>query len=102
MMSFMPWMSNHGLGLRLSSEFSTKNEKYLDSVLLNRLVCQSADAFDDSEFSDQAYIYATRFCKLPGYEDLLALANEDGKVLVQVRTLATLLEYISNPRHFEQ
>ena len=88
MMSSMPWMSNHGLGLRVSSEFLTKNEKYLDSILLNRLVCTSSDDFDDSEFSDPAYIYATRFCRLPGYEDLLALANEDGKVIVQVRVLA--------------
>jgi hypothetical protein len=85
-MSYMPWMSNHGIGLRMSSELTIKNEKYLDSVLLDRLVCQSLDDFDDSEFSDPAYIYATRFCRQSGYEDLLALANEDGKVFVQVRT----------------
>ena len=86
----MAWHSSRGLGLdprqlnRLGSNLATKNERNLDSILLDRFICQSSDDFDDSEFSDPTYIYATRFCRLPGSEDLLALANEDGKVFVQV------------------
>jgi hypothetical protein len=87
----MPWLSSHSLGLnavplnRLHPQFSVKNEKFTDSLLLDRLICHRNDDFDDSGFSDPTYIYATRFCSHPGSEDILALANEDGKVIVQVR-----------------
>jgi hypothetical protein len=88
----MPWHSSHGLGLNFrqlngpGSKLASKNERNFDSILLDRFICHASDDFDDSDFSDPTYIYATRFCRRPGSEDLLALANEDGKVFVQVGT----------------
>ena len=88
--SCTPWMSFHGLGLkgshlnRANSRYSLRSQKYYDSMLLNRLICVRNDDFDDSEFGEPSYIYATRFCRSAGSEDILALANEDGKVIIQV------------------
>lgn len=28
-------------------------------------------------------VFACRFCRVPGYENILALANEDGKIGIQ-------------------
>ena len=62
----MPWLSSHGFGLNLNHlnrtrhNYNTKSEKFLDSLLLERLICHRSDDFDDSEFSEPTYIYATR------------------------------------------
>ena len=86
----LPWMSCHGLGLNVSHlsrshRFdSLRAQKFYDSLLFSRLVCRRGDDFDDADFGDPSYIYATRFCRLPGAQNVLALANEDGKVIIQV------------------
>lgn len=97
--SCMPWMSCHGLPLHVShlnraySQFTLKSQKHYDSMLLSRMCCLRNDDFDDSEFGEPSYIYATRFCRLAGSEDLLALANEDGRVIVQVSIIGSWLLY---------
>jgi denticleless len=54
------------------------------------LKCYSDDVYrgitpnvNAPDFNPEPPVFACRFCTTPGYEEVLALANEDGKIALQ-------------------
>lgn len=66
--------------------------------ILKRLVVNSEESFYGlqnaniaASYDQDPPIFACRFSEAPGYEHILALANEDGRVAIQVsRPMCTL------------
>lgn len=59
-------------------------------IALCRLKCYNDDIYrgitpnvNAPDFNPEPPVFACRFCTTPGYEEVLALANEDGKVALQ-------------------
>lgn len=84
--SFLPWDIRRQLGTTPPS-FSTrqlqKREVFWDSLYVGGLQCHQLDEYEDLSGEESTYIYAVQFSPLEGQENLLAIANEDGRVLIQ-------------------
>ncbi|KYQ59902.1 Protein lethal(2)denticleless [Trachymyrmex zeteki] len=59
-------------------------------IALHRLKCYYDDVYrgitpnvNAADYNPEPPVFACRFCTTPGYEEILALANEDGKVAFQ-------------------
>jgi len=59
-------------------------------IALYRLKCYYDDVYrgitpnvNTVDYNPEPPVFACRFCTTPGYEEILALANEDGKVAFQ-------------------
>jgi len=59
-------------------------------IALYRLKCHYDDVYhgitpnpNAADYNPEPPVFACRFCTTPGYEEILALANEDGKVAFQ-------------------
>ena len=59
-------------------------------VALYRLKCYQDDVYrgitpstNAPDYNPEPPVFACRFCTTPGYEEVLALANEDGKIALQ-------------------
>lgn len=59
-------------------------------IALYRLKCYYNDVYrgitpntNVADYNPEPPVFACRFCTTPGYEEVLALANEDGKVAFQ-------------------
>lgn len=59
-------------------------------LALHRLKCYHDDVYhgitpnaNAADYNPEPPVFASRFCTTPGYEEILALANEDGKVAFQ-------------------
>jgi denticleless len=57
---------------------------------LYRLKCYYEDVYhgispnvNTADYNPEPPVFACRFCTTPGYEEVLALANEDGKIAFQ-------------------
>lgn len=60
------------------------------NIALYRLKCYHNDVYrgispnlNAADYNAEPPMFACRFCTTPGYEEILALANEDGKVALQ-------------------
>lgn len=59
-------------------------------IALYRLKCYHDDVYhgitpniNARDFNPEPPVFACRFCTTPGYEEILALANEDGSIALQ-------------------
>lgn len=59
-------------------------------IALYRLKCYYNDVYrgitpntNVADYNPEPPVFACRFCTTPGYEEILALANEDGKIAFQ-------------------
>lgn len=59
-------------------------------IALYRLKCYCDDVYrgitpnvNAPDYNPEPPVFACRFCTTPGYEEVLALANEDGKIALQ-------------------
>ncbi|KAJ8676709.1 hypothetical protein QAD02_012496 [Eretmocerus hayati] len=65
-------------------------------IALARLYCQQQDLYQGisvidsaSEFEPKSPVFACRFASAPGHQDIIALANEDGKIALQDTSIKT-------------
>jgi len=69
-------------------------------IALYRLKCHYNDVYhgitpnpNAADYNPEPPVFACRFCTTPGYEDIIALANEDGKVAFQDTKMYRLKEH---------
>ena len=81
--SYLSSRQLRGRGLRVP-------RRVQDRVLLSSVVCTSEDEYPaigpdmaQHHINPEPPTYCLRFCPVPGHQQLLGLANEDGRVAVQ-------------------
>lgn len=66
--------------------FTTESVRDYD-IALSRLKCYRYDVYrgmtPSANSTNIPPAFACRFCTTPGYEEIIALANEDGKITLQ-------------------
>ena len=87
--SYLASRQLRGRGLRVP-------RRVQDRVLLSSVVCTSEDEYpaigpdmSQHHINPEPPTYCLRFCPVPGHQQLLGLANEDGRVAVQDTSVVT-------------
>ena len=67
------------------SRFSniSKAEKFWSEKYIGHLFCHANDVYEDLGGEESTYVYAIQFSPFKGQENLLAVANEEGRLTIQ-------------------
>ncbi len=64
--------------------YKTQVEQFWDTQYIGKLQCHERDEHEDlAGLAGPTFVYAVNFCPLPGDEHLLALADEEGVLMIQ-------------------
>ena len=83
--SHLPFQVEFNYNFKESRHFNSINhgvkmEKFLAKSTIGNLKCKVSDVHEPE---DGSYIYDLQFCPNQGYEHFLAIANEDGELIIQ-------------------
>lgn len=85
---FLPFQSQFQYNLapyrhHTSVKTLTKSQEFLARNSIGKLICHKDDVYEDLGGDEATYVYAMQFSPFANHANLLAIANEEGRIMVQ-------------------